>query len=524
MVAFLRLLALGALALTVQGCAQPRPTTVEGVQTALDNLGATEATRALRNAYQYINDTYLEEPRLDDLGKAGLRNLATLDPELELRDDGETVTLLLDGRPVHSFEPPPRDRPDAWANTVRRAVEAASTESEALAAESWGQRVDTLLHGAADALDPYSFYRSFNDLVRMVDMFKEKPATVGISFIRTHDPQKQIAQVRFGSNADEAGLEAGQVVEEVNGRPVRQLSLVQLQADLAGALGTSLTLTVRDTESGERETVTVEREDIDFELPVSRRMGSLLYLQLGSITDKTTERAKEIIEADLAQGPGRATGLILDLRGASGSQPWLARGIMEFFVSEVSVFTSEGRTPTSGDWYPSWEEPVLADVPLVVLQNGATRQSAEAVAAAIQDLGRGVVIGTVTRGQGRVPKSTYLPNSALLSVSWADTYSWAKYRISERGVVPMVCTAKQDPVDQRLSRLKRGEGITTWPQRTRQIAHHNRRALQAHRALCPPSFASSSQDIEFAKAILADPALYQRVIRIGQSSKPAPAE
>lgn len=524
MVTLVRFLALGIAALALQSCAPSRPTTVEGVQAALVAMGPTEATQALRNAYEFISDNYLGEPRLDDFGKAGLRNLTELDPALSLRDDRSTVTLLLDGRPIHSFEPPPYDRPDAWANTVRRAVEAASAESPALAGEGWGQRVDTVLYGAASALDPYSFYRSFNSLVRLEEAFRDKPGAVGISFIQAHSPQKQIAQVRFGSKAEEAGLEAGNVVEEVNGEPVEELSLIQLQAQLAGPLETSVIVKARNVSRGELKTFAVAREEIDYEEPVAQRKGPLLYLQLGRITDKTTEKAREIIEADLAKGSGRATGIILDLRGTSGSQPWLARGLMEFFVSEVSVFTSEGRTPTSGDWYPSWETPVLPDVPLVVLQNGATRTSAEAVAAAIEDLGRGIVIGTVTRGQGRVPRSTYLPNSGLLSVSWSDTYSWAKYRISGRGVLPVICTAGEASVDALLSSLRRGEGITAWPERTKQINPSNKTVLQAHRALCPAIFASSDRDIELAKAILADRELYDRILQIGQRGKPPPSE
>src|SRR3546814_470720 len=138
------LLPAAAVTFILAACAQQ--------QIVPSSMGPEESTRTLRTTYQYILAKYLWPPLLNIYGEAGLANLVTLDPALSLRDEGATTTLLLDGSPIYSFEPPPADRPDAWANTIRRVLEAAAEASPAIAATSWDQRTDAVLAGSAEAL------------------------------------------------------------------------------------------------------------------------------------------------------------------------------------------------------------------------------------------------------------------------------------------------------------------------------------------------------------------------------------
>lgn len=503
------LLPAAAVTFILAACAQQ--------QIVPSSMGPEESTRTLRTTYQYIQAKYLGPPLLNVYGEAGLANLARLDPALSLRDEGATTTLLLDGNPIYSFEAPPGDRPDAWANSIRRALEAAGEASPAIAAASWDQRIDAVLAGSAEALGPLAGYVPHATVTARNEAIERNTGRIGILLAGATDPPT-VTHVRLGSTAEAAGLHPGDILWQVDGAPVAGMPAVDIQYKLGGPLDTEAILEISDASGGNRRSVAVRREAFEHTEPVIRHLGSLLYVQFAQMVHTTNDPLRAALEAEIAKGADRVTGVILDLRGAYAPQPWLVRDLVQVFHGEVSVYTSAGRD--SGDWYPSWDEPLLPDIPLVVLQNGATRAAAEAVSAAFGDLERAIVVGTLSHGDGKIVTNSGLLNGGFIWFPSEEIYTAADYRITGRGVIPTVCTAGEASASEILAALRDEKGITGWSQRTRHIQPTNQATRDSFRAACPPSLAIEDKDLEIATAILDDASLYDSIRAVSRRGKP----
>ncbi|MEQ9609230.1 MAG: S41 family peptidase [Kiloniellaceae bacterium] len=497
------------LLLGLSACAQQQ--IVPGQMTPED------ATRTLRTTFQYIQAKYLYTPLLDVYSEAGLRNLAILDPALSLHDAGTTTELLYNGKAVYTFEPPPADRPDAWANTIRRTLEAATEFSPAIAETSWDRRIDVVLAGSAESLGRHAGYSSHDKISARRKALEQNQGDLAILLSKETDPPT-LTQVQLGSAAEAAGLRAGDVLWKINGEALAGMSAYDIEYKLAGAVDTQLTLDVSGPTGEDRRSVALRREKVDLTDPVVRRLGRLLYFQFSQMIHTSNDKVREALEADLAKGEDRASGIILDLRGAVAPHPWLVRDLVQFFLGEESVYTSAGRD--FGDWYPDWDEPLLPDVPLVVLQNGATETAAEAVSAAFGDLGRAVVVGTVSHGNGKILTRSGLLNGGFIWFPTEEIYTAAEYPISDRGVMPIVCTAEAIATPTLPAKLHTGEGVLTWRERTQHVSRSSQAARDTFRALCPPHNTSPDIDIEVARAILEDSALYASILHHGQRGAP----
>jgi carboxyl-terminal processing protease len=420
--------------------------------------------------------------------------------------------------PVYTFPPPPADRPDAWANTIRRTLEAAAEASPAIAATSWDQRIDVVLAGSAEALGRHAGYRSHDTITARREALERNKGDLAILLAKETDPPT-ITQVQLGSVAEAAGLHAGDILWKVNGEGVARMPASDIEYKLAGTVDTQVTVDVSGPSGEDRRSVTLRLEKVDLTEPVVRRLGRLLYFQFSQMIHTTNDKVREALEADLAKGEHRATGIILDLRGAIAPHPWLVRDLVQFFLGETSVYTSAGRD--FGDWYPDWDEPLLPDIPLVVLQNGATEAAAEAVSAAFGDLGRAVVVGTVSQGDGKILTNSGLLNGGFIWFPTEEIYAAAEYPISERGIMPTVCTAEVDSPASLLAKLHTGEGVQTWRERTQYVPRGSQAATDNFRALCRPRSDSPDIDIEVARAILEHPTLYASILHRGQQGAPS---
>jgi C-terminal peptidase prc len=209
-----------------------------------------------------------------------------------------------------------------------------------------------------------------------------------------------VARVRADSPAAEAGLAAGLEVREVDGHPARDQAAATVARMLAGAPGTPVALAVGRPGEPDRK-VTVRRAPIEEGAVDCRVVGKrVLYLQPWELSASTGRRVR-----DHGRSAGEAARLvILDLRDNTGGPIDAARDLADSFLASGKMFSAAGarirnvdKTYTATAGTSSLEEARLA-----VLVNGETRGVAEAIAAAVQDQHRGVVLGSRTAGKATV--------------------------------------------------------------------------------------------------------------------------
>jgi len=219
--------------------------------------------------------------------------------------------------------------------------------------------------------------------------------------LRREGRETVIARVLPDSPAALAQVEAGLELREVNGEPTRDHTPVEVVQRLASAPGTEVALTVGRPGDPDRKIVLrrAAADAVDMGTVDCRVIdGGVLYLRPWDFRTATARRVRD---------HGRSTSarlVILDLRDNPGGPLDAAQDLADSFLAGGPILTVGGaRVPDMEKTYGATPgTSVLERARLVVLANGNTRGSAEAVVAAVQDQRRGRVLGSKTAGAARV--------------------------------------------------------------------------------------------------------------------------
>lgn len=210
-----------------------------------------------------------------------------------------------------------------------------------------------------------------------------------------------------GSPAEAAGLQAGDEVIEVDGKDVTDMDPNIVLNSVRGPEGTEVTLKVSRKDTTEPLVVTIKRAIITVPSIESKMLDqNIAYIALFQFADSTGTDLKAALQDLLAQKP---VGLILDLRNNSGGYLDTAIEVISQFIPEGNVMIE--RLGTGEDVnYDAIPGGLATEIPLVVLVNEGSASASEITAGAIQDLGRGKLVGTTTYGKGSVQNWIPLDN------------------------------------------------------------------------------------------------------------------
>jgi carboxyl-terminal processing protease len=216
-------------------------------------------------------------------------------------------------------------------------------------------------------------------------------------------------------------------------------------------------------------------------------------------------------------GPDLA-GYILDLRGNPGGLLDQSVAVSDMFVTNGRIVSTHGRHPDSHQYFDAEPDDLTGNMPVVVLVNGNSASASEIVAAALQDSGRAVVVGTSSYGKGTVQTVLRLPNEGELTLTWARFHAPSGYALNGRGVMPDICTANQSDgqgidAEQILDRVRTGQLPLPRSVIKRDLPLLDESGIAAFRAACPPSQGEAGVELEVALRLLEDPALFARAIR-----------
>ncbi|MEG2491270.1 MAG: S41 family peptidase [Alistipes sp.] len=283
---------------------------------------------------------------------------------------------------------------------------------------------DKLMAGAAagmvDDLDPYTEYMSEADMSNFELMTTGKYGGIG-SLIRKKGDYITIAQPYKGTPADLAGLKIGDKIVAIDGKEAKGFSIEEVSKRLKGDPNTIVKLTVERLIGGARETFSLKRERIAIPgIPYAGFVADGIgYVQHSDFTEGCYEDMRARIEQLRAQG--NLKGLILDYRNNGGGILQEAVKILSMFVPKgTEVVVTKGRKDSTV--FRTAAEPILPNLPLVVLVNGNTASAAEIVSGALQDLDRAVLIGQKSFGKGLVQTTRPLGYNAFLKLTTAKYY------------------------------------------------------------------------------------------------------
>ncbi len=286
------------------------------------------------------------------------------------------------------------------------------------------------IDGMLATLDPYTVFMDEEQSEDVEQLTTGKYAGIGVTIGTDRDGNVVIYSITDGYSAQKAGMRIGDKIVKINGIDVRRKEVSDVRALIKGEPNTEVKITV------EREG---ERQPIEFTL-IRREIQIKNVTFAGLIDDETigyirlerfsVNAANEIADAihaieDSAKAKGKALqGMLLDLRGNPGGLLDAAVNVASKFVEQGSIIvTTKGRDSLRIKNYTSSSPPLLKDLPLAVLINSNSASASEIVAGAIQDLDRGIVVGTRSFGKGLVQTITRLPYNTSLKITTAKYYT-----------------------------------------------------------------------------------------------------
>jgi len=227
----------------------------------------------------------------------------------------------------------------------------------------------------------------------------------------------------------------GDRILEIDGETTEGISLIEAVLKIRGELGTQVTLRILHQGEDVPQDIVITREKIELAsvLP-SILLDNIAHIEVSHFSSRTGAEIISALEDITADG---VSGIILDLRDNSG-------GVLEAAVDLASQFLEEGVILYVIDGKgnrETWEvrEGGLAtDLPLAVLVNGISASASEIVAGALQDHGRGIVIGTKTLGKGSVNHFHQLSDGSAIYITTARWYTPNERQIEGQGILPDV--------------------------------------------------------------------------------------
>ncbi len=238
-----------------------------------------------------------------------------------------------------------------------------------------------------------------------------------------------------GSPAEEAGLKPNDQVIAIDGEDMTGIDGELVRQKVIGPRGSTVTLTI--SRSGEEPfDVNVKRASITVPTLESKILDqNIAYVQLFTFGDTTSTDLRNALKDLMAQKPD---GLILDLRNNGGGYLDTAIDVVSQFIGD-GVVMYEQYGDGSRVTFSARKGGLATDIPMVVLINGGSASASEIVAGAIQDRGRGLLVGVTSYGKGSVQEYTPLLNDeGAIRVTIARWLTPNERQIHEIGLDPDV--------------------------------------------------------------------------------------
>ncbi len=299
------------------------------------------------------------------------------------------------------------------------------------------QVTDGALHGLLESLDANSSYLSPEEYKVYKAHNGEAKGQIGATVSKRFG-YAAVVSILPGSAADKAGVETSDIIEAIEGKSTREMSLAEVQNLLSGQVGSNVTVSVVRARRAEPLKVVITRDVVKFP-PVSEKMlaDNIGYIKVDAFPKGKSQEVAGKIKAAQEQG---AKKLILDLRDSSDGE--ISEGI-----ATANLFLDHGTiTYLQGQKFP--RETFTADpkksvtsLPLVVLVNRGTGGPAEVLAGAVLENARGDVVGDKTFGLGSVQKVIPIPDGSALILSVAKYYTPNGKAIQDTAITPNIAVA-----------------------------------------------------------------------------------
>ena len=314
--------------------------------------------------------------------------------------------------------------------------------------------LENAIRGMLSGLDPHSSYldaKSFDDLqVSTTGEFGGLGLEVGMEngYVKVISPID-------GPPAEKAGIESGDLIIRLDGKPVKGMSLNEAVKVMRGKKGSDIELTVVREGIRQAFDVTVTRDIIKVVSVRSKTLeAGFGYIRVAQFQSKTGSEFRKAIKS-LQKDNEELKGLVVDLRNNPGGILQASVDVADSLLDNGLIVYTEGRLNDSHSKYSATPNDLTDGTPVVVLINGGSASASEIVAGALQDHHRAVIMGTDSFGKGSVQTVVPLSEKHAIKLTTARYYTPSGRSIQAQGIVPDITVERA-----KIEKIKTRERIT----------------------------------------------------------------
>ena len=278
--------------------------------------------------------------------------------------------------------------------------------------------------------DKYTVYYTPEEYEALITSTSGKFCGIGALCQKNEDGTVLIVEPYEDAPAYKAGIRKGDCVTKVDGKDVTDMDISSATALIRGDKGTSVTLDI--IRNGTAMTFTVVRDEVNAKTVEYKMLdGNIGYIIISEFDDVTVAQFKTALTELKSQN---MKGLVIDVRDNPGGVLSVVVDILDEIVPKGLIVYTEDKSGNRRDYNGSNSSEL--NVPLAVLVNGNSASASEIFAGAIQDYGKGAIIGTQTFGKGIVQTIQPLSDGSAVKFTIAKYYTPKGQDIHGKGVTP----------------------------------------------------------------------------------------
>lgn len=296
----------------------------------------------------------------------------------------------------------------------------------------------TLIQGAIKGmlgtLDPHTLYLT-PDIYRELKVDTVgKFGGVGLE-VTLKDGILTVVSPMEGTPADRAGLRTGDRIIKIDGQITRDMNLSDAVKKMRGIRKSKVNLTIFREGWREPREYSLQRETINVKSVKGELIdGKYAYVRISSFQERTRDDLLKTLTT-LDKSSGGLKGIIIDLRNNPGGLLDQAVDVSDLFIKDGIIVSTQGRSGKMDERKATGKSP-YPTIPIAVLVNGGSASAAEILSGALQDYGRGHLIGTQTFGKGSVQTVIDMGEGTGLKLTVARYYTPKGRRIDGKGIAP----------------------------------------------------------------------------------------
>jgi carboxyl-terminal processing protease len=298
-------------------------------------------------------------------------------------------------------------------------------------------KVETQVYGAIKGLirsleDPYTVFMTPDETKKFEENISGEFEGIGAE-IAIRNKQLVVVTPLKGSPAQQAGIQAGDIIYKINDEPTHDISIDEAVMKIRGPKGEKVVLSIVREEERNPLEITIVRDNIVIDALEWEMNDDVAVITLAQFGTDIVSEFQTVTAEILLQNP---RGIILDLRNNGGGLLDACVKIASEFVDQEIIVRTKGRKfGDSGD-IMSGRNGAFLDVPLIVLVNKGSASASEIFAGAVQDHKRGLLLGEKTFGKGSVQNVIPLSDGSSLKVTIAEWLTPEGRSIHEEGIDP----------------------------------------------------------------------------------------